>query len=169
MMGHMPRETRRLRFPNVLYAHPFEYAVGVGLILIGLRALFEGATTPSVDQLPAAPLALYRVAATLGGVAVVGGLLARRHAIGRAIERAGCYVLSGALAGYAVLVLVYQGRDAGFAVGVITGALSLACLLRALAIRKTERVILATLREVNRDPEALRRLVDGRPPEEPRA
>ena len=50
----------------------------------------------------------------------------------------------------------------------VAAVVATACLLRASAIAKTERVILATLREANADPDVLRRIVDGRPPEEPR-
>lgn len=158
---------RRFRIPVLLYAHPFEVCIGVAILILGGRALIEGATSPSVDQLPDLPLLLYRVASTLGGLGLITGLLLRQHALGRAVERAGCYVLASALAGYAVLVIAYQGREDGFGVSIITTAIAAGCLLRALAIRKTERIILASLRVANRDPIVLRRLVDGRPPEEP--
>lgn len=166
-----PRRPRRPpSLPVILYAHPFELAVGVAFVVIGLRALIEGTTTPSVDRLPDVPLALYRLASTVGGVGIIAGLLARAHPIGRAIERAALYTTSGAWAGYAVLIIAVQGSRNGFATALIAITLAAACLFRARAIAKTERVILATLREANAgsDRDVLRRLVDGRPPEEPR-
>lgn len=157
---------RRRDLPVVLYAHPFELALGVAFTLIGLRALVEGTTTPSVDQLPELPLLLYRVASTIGGIGLIVGLLARAHALGRTIERASLYAVSGTWAGYSVLVVAVQGWRDGFSTAAITLAIAAACLLRALAIRKTERVILAQLRHANANPDLLRRMVDGRPPRE---
>lgn len=157
---------RRRDLPVVLYAHPFELALGVAFTLIGLRALVEGTTTPSVDQLPELPLLLYRAATTIGGLGVIAGLLGRAHALGRTIERASLYTVAGTWAGYSVLVVSVQGWRDGFSTSAITLAIALACLLRALAIRKTERVILAQLRQANANPELLRRMIDGRPPQE---
>ena len=77
--------------------------------------------------------------------------------------------VAGTWAGYSVLVVAVQGWRDGFSTAAITLAIALACLLRALAIRKTERVILAQLRHANANPELLRRMVDGRPPREPEA
>ncbi len=161
-----PPTPRRRRFalPVVFYAHPFELLVGVALIVIGLRAALEGTTTPSVDSLPDLPLLLYRAATTLGGIGVIAGLIA----LGRTVERASLYTVAGAWFSYSVLVIGVQGWRDGFASAAITGLIATACLLRASAIAKTERVILATLREANADPDVLRRIVDGRPPEEPR-
>jgi len=85
---------------------------------------------------------------------------------GKAIERASLYVVSGAWFSYSVLVIGVQGWRDGFASAAITGLIATACLLRASAIAKTERVILATLREANADPDVLRRMIDGRPPRE---
>lgn len=162
----MTAPPRRRDLPVVLYAHPFELALGVAFTVIGLRAIFEGTTTPSVDQLPELPLLLYRAATTLGGLGVIAGLIARAHALGRTVERASLYAVAGTWAGYSVLGLAYQGREDGFGVAIITLAIAAACLLRALAIRKTERVILAQLRHANANPDVLRRMIDGRPPRE---
>jgi hypothetical protein len=166
-MATMTAPPRRRDLPVVLYAHPFELLVGVALIVIGLRAALEGTTTPSVDSLPDLPLLLYRAATTVGGIGIVAGLLNRdRLRDGKAIERASLYVVSGAWFSYSVLVIGVQGWRDGFASAAITGLIATACLLRASAIAKTERVILATLREANADPDVLRRIVDGRPPRE---
>ena len=159
-----PRSARRGRIPVVLYAHPFEVALGVAFVVIGLRTLIEGQTTPAVDALPDLPHLLYRVVSVLGGVGVLVGIALRRHAAGRTVERASLYAVAGAWAAYAVVVIDAHGWRGGFATSALAVLIAAACLLRTLAIRKTERVILAQLRTANRDPEVLRQLVDGRPP-----
>lgn len=158
----MTAPPRRRDLPVVLYAHPFELALGVAFTVIGLRAIFEGTTTPSVDQLPELPLLLYRAATTLGGLGVIAGLIA----LGRTVERASLYTVAGTCVAYSVLVVSVQGWRDGFSAAAITLAIAAACLLRALAIRKTERVILAQLRHANANPDVLRRMIDGRPPRE---
>lgn len=168
MTNPPPRSARRVRVPVVLYAHPFEIALGVAFVVIGLRTVIEGQTTPAVDELPELPLLLYRVVSVLGGLGVLVGIGYRRHALGRTVERASLYALCGAWAAYGVIVLDAHGWRGGAATALLGGLIASACLLRALAIRKTERVILSTLRAANRDPEVLRQLVDGRPPQEPR-
>lgn len=161
-----PRQRRDL--PVVLYAHPFELAIGAAFILLGLKGLVGGHSSPSVDALPDLSLVLYRLAELAAGIGILVGLAVRDKPIGRAVERAACYVLASALVAFAVL-LVGRNGAAGWDVALVCAFIGLACFLRARALVKTERVILAELRRANRDPATLRRLVDGRPPEEPRA
>ena len=159
-----PPTPRRRRFalPVVFYAHPFELALGAALIVNGVRG-FTGSLSPSVDQLPQLPLALYLIVSTVGGLGVVLGLVTER----KTIERSALYLVAAAYAAYGILLVSTNGA-AGIATATVAAVVATACLLRASAIAKTERVILATLREANADPDVLRRIVDGRPPEEPR-
>lgn len=161
-----PRHTRRLHVPVVVYAHPFELGIGAAFVILGLKGLAGGASSPSVDALPELSLILYRVAELLAGIGILVGLALRDEAVGRAVERAACYVLGSALLAFALL-LVGRNGSAAWDVGLVCTFIGLACIARARAIVKTERVIRRTLEEVSRDPVALRRLVDGRPPYSP--
>lgn len=164
----MPTTTRarRLRIPVVVYAHPFELGIGAAFVVLGLKGLLGGQSSPSVDSLPEVSLLLYRLAELTAGIGVLVGLSIRQEALGRAVERAACYVLGSALIAFAVL-LVGRNGSAGWDVGLVCMFVGLACFARARAIVKTERVIRATIKEVAADPVALRRLVDGRPPYSP--
>lgn len=157
------RRRRRLRVPVVAYAHPFELGIGAAFVILGLKGLIAGHSSPSVDSLPEVSLILYRVAQVAAGIGILIGLALRDKPVGRAIERAACYVLGSALLAFALLIVGRNG-SAGWDVGLVCTFIGLACIARALAIRKTERVINATLAQVAADPVALRRLVDGRPP-----
>ena len=156
----------RLKVPVVVYAHPFELGIGAAFVVLGLKGLLGGHSSPSVDALPELSLLLYRLAELAAGIGILVGLAIRREAIGRAIERASCYVLGAALLAFAVL-LVGRNGSAGWDVGLVTAFIGAACIARGRAIVKTERVIRKTLEQVARDPIALRRLVDGRPPYSP--
>jgi len=160
------RRSRRPRVPVVVYAHPFELGIGAAFVVLGARGLLGGHSSPSVDSLPEVSLVLYRLAELLSGIGVIVGLAIRDKTIGRAIERAACYVLGSALIAFAVLIVGRNGSVA-WDVGLVCLFVGLACIARARAIRKTERVIRRTLEQVAEDPIALRRLVDGRPPYSP--
>lgn len=152
--------------PVVVYAHPFELGIGAAFIVLGVKGLLGGHSSPSVDSLPELSLLLYRVAELLAGIGVLVGLAIRQEALGRAVERAACYVLGSALIAFAVL-LVGRNGSAGWDVGLVCLFIGLSCIGRARAIVKTERVIRETARALAEDPIALRRLVDGRPPYSP--
>lgn len=162
----MPAHTPRRRMPAVVYAHPFELGLGAAFIVLGLKGLLGGHSSPSVDTLPEVSLLLYRIAELVAGVGILIGLAVRGKPIGRAIERAACYVLGAALIAFAVL-LVGRNGSAGWDVGLVCAFIGLACIARGRAIVLTERVITSTLNTVAKDPIALRRLVDGRPPYSP--
>lgn len=153
----------RLGVPVVLYAHPFELGVGAAFVILGLRGIIAGTSGPSVDALPEVPLLMYRVASMLAGAGIVVGLMLREHPVGRAIERAACYVLASALLAFALLVV---GHNGGIAIpsALVSAFIGVACFFRARAIRKTELVICETLTEVDRVGDVARRIVDGRDP-----
>lgn len=159
-----PARRRRVGVPVIFYAHPFELGLGAAFVILGLKGLLAGSTSPSVDALPAWTLLLYRVATLLAGVAIIAGLLLREHPAGRAVERFGCYVLASVLLAFALILIGVNGW-AGFATGLVCALLGLACLCRARAVAKTERVILEQLRAANAVavPDLLK-IIDGRPP-----
>lgn len=170
MTSPPPPETRRrsFRLPVVLYAHPFELAFGTVLVLNGIKALLTGDLSPSVDAaLPTFQLLAYRLMGLAGGIGVLVGLALRTRTIGRTIERAALWLTASSYAAYAVVIVGVFGTQAAWT-ALTAGAVALGCVLRAVAIRKTDRIILRQLRKTNAapDPVVLRRLVDGRPPEE---
>jgi hypothetical protein len=136
-----PPEHRRHspRLPVVLYAHPFELALGAALIVNGVRG-FVGSLSPSVDQLPQLPLALYLVVSTVGGLGVVIGLVVER----KAIERSALYLVAASYAAYGILLVSTNGA-AAIASATVAGVVAAACVLRAKAIRKAAQIVLATL------------------------
>ena len=134
-----PPTPRRRRFalPVVFYAHPFELALGAALIVNGVRG-FTGSLSPSVDQLPQLPLALYLIVSTVGGLGVVLGLVTER----KTIERSALYLVAAAYAAYGILLVSTNGA-AGIAT--VAAVVAAACVLRAKAIRKAAQIVLATL------------------------
>lgn len=156
----------RRRIPVLLYAHPFEVTLGVILVVNGVRQLATGDSSPAIDDaLPPVELLLYRVAGLVGGIAILAGLATRSHAAGRTIERAGLWLVAGSYAAYLVMLVAEYGVLSDATYNLLTStAVLLGAVFRALAIRKTERVVLAQLRALNNDREALRQLIDGRPP-----
>ena len=125
------------RIPVVLYAHPFELALGAALLVNGVRG-FTGSLSPSVDQLPQLPLALYLIVSTVGGLGVVLGLVTER----KTIERSALYLVAAAYAAYGILLVSTNGA-AGIAT--VAAVVAAACVLRAKAIRKAAQIVLATL------------------------
>lgn len=136
-----PPTPRRRRFalPVVFYAHPFELALGAALIVNGVRG-FTGSLSPSVDQLPQLPLALYLIVSTVGGLGVVLGLVTER----KTIERSALYLVAAAYAAYGILLVSTNGA-AGIATATVAAVVAAACVLRAKAIRKAAQIVLATL------------------------
>jgi hypothetical protein len=142
MTSPPPPEHRRRKLPPlpvVLYAHPFELALGAALIVNGARG-FVGSLSPSVDQLPQLPLALYLIVSTVGGLGVVIGLITGR----KTIERSALYLVAASYAAYGILLVSANGT-AAIASAIVTVVVAAACVLRAKAIRKAAQIVLATL------------------------
>ena len=155
--------------PVVLYAHPFELCFAVVLLINGARAVSAGNDDPPTltQVLPGPVVTAWQYGTIIAGLAIIGGLLARRRALARAVEKAGLYVGAGVASAYGTALLLVIGKGAGYAGGQLV-AFAVGAVLRAMAIRKTERVVLQQLQAVNArtaDPVALvLQLVDGRPP-----
>lgn len=160
-----PTPPRPRRLPAVLYAHPFELALGVAFILAGVRAteVLDFRAFPLDDRIVDLVLTGYIVGGIIGGAGILTGLACRVSALGRTIEQASLLLVAGVWSAYGLNLALLPGTG-GAATGAIHIAIAVACLLRAIAIYKTARVILATYRTANSDAEVLRRLIDGRPP-----
>lgn len=139
------------RIPAVFLTHPFELALGVALMATLIRGILVGEVAPSIDTtLPELPRLLYQVISGCAGIGIVVGLLTReRWRPGRTIERAGMWLAFGAFGGYAFILANSAGWSA-FVNVVVAGVISIACLLRALAIRLAEVLEYRALRYANR-------------------
>lgn len=145
------------RIPTVLLAHPFELALGAALIANSLRAL-GGDIAPSIRTLPDYLVVLYFLISSIGGVGLVVGILLREHRQneGRqigfcvALERASLFLVAASYTTTAIGVVTVNGTD-GVGVAVVTIVVAAACVLRAMAIRRAARAILATLAHINRE------------------
>lgn len=155
----------RRRVPVVLYAHPFEVALGISFVLAGIRAteVLDFQAFPLDRKIVDVVLTGYIVAGVIGGIGVLIGLAIRVQPFGRTLEQAALCLVAGAWSAYGLNLILLPGT-AGVATGAMHIVIAAACLLRAVAIYKTARVILATYRHANNDADALRRLIDGRPP-----
>lgn len=165
-----PRRPRH-RLPVVLYAHPIELALAVALTLAGLRSLIQSAAVPGSLEASASHLAVlaWQVGSVAGGLGLLVGLLGRRRAFFRALERASCFIVGSVAAAYAVALAGTGEPGATLSAGTLA-AIAAGLLLRAQAIRMTEDVIRHQL-QVAADDDALRDalldLIDGRPPKHP--
>lgn len=140
---------RRKPIGVLLYSHPFEVALGVAFLVNAARAILEGTSAPSVDALPPLPLFLYRLASGAAGLGILAGVWWGDRPLGSAIRRAALYVIAGVWSSYAVLLVTFNGIGPAFSTATTLAALAVACVIKGLAIRKADRVVLAALREAN--------------------
>lgn len=152
------RATRARAAALTLYAHPFELAVAV---LLGASAIRLAVQRSDVLELSLVigwaalnALGIVTVVAGLFGSADLTGTQPKRRAFYRAIEKAGLYVLAGTTAAYAVLLEARLPLSESWATDVQLGAVAAACVLRALAVRKAERITLEELRKAAASAEA---------------
>lgn len=148
-----PRRRHRPSVPLVLYAHPFELAVAVVLGTSAIRTAIRLDDTLAV--LP--PLIAYAWAAftALGILGVIVGVIGSTDVTGRrpglrafyrALEKAGLYLTAAATAVIGVLIANTLPLAESWAPDAQLTAIAAACILRALAIRKAERITLDVLR-----------------------
>lgn len=142
------------RIPLVCLTHPFELGLGIALLATLVRGLLADQVTPSIDAtLPELPRILYQAVSGLAGIGIVAGLISRdRWTPGRAVERAGLYLASGAFIGYA-LVLGGTAGGKAFVNVIVSVCIGLACLFRGIAIRRRELIELKVLTASNADRE----------------
>lgn len=143
----------RRPLPVALYTHPFEIALGLVLLLLGVTGFF-GTPSPAVASLPMLQLAIYNAVSAVGGAGLLFGIFRhdppRQIGIGVALERASLYLVASAYAGRGVLVVAHNGY-AGASTGILTAILATACLFRAAAIRRTSKAVVAAHEQVKRE------------------
>lgn len=139
-------------WPVALYTHPFELALGVVLVINGVRGI-ANSFSPSVGSLPLVPLILFLIVSTLGGVGVIVSFLAFKPATtgpprftGPRLERASLFLVAASYAAVAALLIGVNGWD-GFAQGLLCIVIALACILRTVAIARASKIIVRQLTE----------------------
>ena len=125
--------------------HPFELSFAMLFTFVGIALFGTGfsqvALTTVQDELPTVLTFLWATCLTLGGPAIIYGITQRRDALGRVVEGAGLSLSATAWTTYA-LTLIVTAESAKVTVAVAFGmAVSLACVLRILALRKVNRVL----------------------------
>lgn len=149
-----------------LYAHPFELATAV---MLGTSAVSSGLDPEALAEVLSSTLvAVWVIANTLGIAAIVVGLFGsadvtganpRRTSAMRGLEKAGLYLVAAATAVVALALIPALPLAQLWQPFAQLAAITLACLLRAGAIRKAERIELETLERLN-SREYLRQLLD---------
>ena len=153
--GHATRARTALL---TLYAHPFELAVAT---ILGVSAVDSGLNPASLgDLLPGYLVAVWVLANGLGILGVVVGLFGsadltggnpRRTAGYRALEKAGLYLVASGTAVVAVGLGTALRATPGQLWQPVAQlvAIAAACILRAGAIRKAERIELEAVRRLS--------------------
>lgn len=142
----MPRgtiERTRVRTPTALLVHPFELAFAALFTLIGAGLLARGGEVrvSSIQTLPEPLVVCWEIFLLAGGPSVAFGLLWRgTPMMGRAIETAGLCLAAAAWSTYAVTMWAVLGAPATIPSGEGV-TIALACLLRAYALLRVEKVI----------------------------
>lgn len=146
-----------VKIPRVLLSHPFELCVSFSVLLMGVQALVRGQAFSGVVTRDLAWFLtmVWQVGIILGAAMVLCALLLRSDPTGgndarrvmlRGIEQAGLY-LTAVSAGVFVVVLVSRGGTSGYAMAMLTGV-SVACVLRAIALRRADRATLNAYRDL---------------------
>lgn len=151
--GRAPRTRAALL---TLYAHPFELATAV---LLGVSAVRSGLDPETLAPILTPGLtAIWVIANTLGIVGIVAGLFGsadltgeqpQRRAFYRALEKAGLYLAASTTGAVTIAVLVQLPASQAWDPATQLAAITAACLLRAGAVRKAERIELDQLRKLN--------------------
>lgn len=150
-MRTVPPPTSRQRLNLLLFAHPFEMALGGILVVNGIRfALDTQTASASVAELPPWALAVYVLVSMAGGILTLTGLWVGERRNGRGLEASGLWMVAASYAGFGFLITALYGTLA-ITTALVCGVVASACILRARAIRKTQTIILETLREGAQD------------------
>lgn len=154
-----------------LYAHPFELATAV---ILGVSAVSSGLDPTILDDvLTPGLVAVWVIANTVGIIGIVAGLFGsadltgsvpRRRAFFRAVEKAGLYLVAATTLGLTVSVEARLPVTESWNPSTQLVAIALACIFRAGAIRKAERIQLEELRRLTATEylDAIRNATPGR-------
>lgn len=142
-----PPKYRRRSTAAIIFAHPFELALSLVLLLLGARSL----VVPIVQGQAELITYTFPVVALVGGALTLAGLSFTWRAPG--LEQAGLYLSAAAWGSYMVGLVgqVVQGQagqiDAARSGLLLSAflALTLACVIRALALTREERARLAVM------------------------
>lgn len=136
---------RRRQLTQILFNNPFEFALSLVLMILGARSLFFDETAPqSIAAQPTLLTLTFILMSIVGGAATIVGLLVGKWAPG--FEQAGLYLSAAAWASYTTgLIGQIESPRAGLLLGAFV-ALSVACVLRAWALRREEHAKLSALR-----------------------
>ena len=132
----MPQRYAGRILPAVLYAFPFDYFVAVVLVSAGILINFFPQLAPSsIAALPWIWSLVFRLMCLAAGVLVTLGLTKGRHRWSFMSEMAGMYLAAGVFGTYSLgLVLALFARPSALLAAIFLVGLSLACLLRAMAL-----------------------------------
>lgn len=132
----MPQRYVGRRIPATLYAYPFDYVVALTLIAAGVFInIYPVAAPTSIRALPEVWSLVFRVMALAGGVLVGVGLIQGKHRWSFTAEMVGMILAAGVFGTYSIgLIAALVHRPGGVLGVVLLVGLSLACLLRAMAL-----------------------------------
>lgn len=130
------------RLPPVMLTHSFELCFGIVFMLVGVRLVLTGFTSASIPTAPAYLGVLWAFTIGVGGVLLALGLLWRgTEVFGRGVERAGLYLVASGWFTYAMTVVFFPPDGGGILIILQGVAISVACVARASALVKVDRVV----------------------------
>ena len=145
--------------PSVFLTHPFELCVAFAMLLIGVRALLASVQmSASVDRGVGDLMAsIWQYGIIAGSAAILLSLFLRpamarkgerAKSIGRTIERVGLLLVATACIIYAIVLVALGTGTSGFAIAITIGV-GVACILRSIALRRTDQAVIHQLRMLN--------------------
>jgi hypothetical protein len=132
----MPQRYAGRRLPAVLYAFPFDYYVALVLVSAGVLINFHPSLAPaSIAALPDVWSLVFRFMCLAAGALVAAGLTKGRHRWSFMTEMAGMVLAAGVFGTYSLgLIVALAVRPSALLAAIMLVGLSLACLLRAMAL-----------------------------------
>jgi hypothetical protein len=145
----MPERYAGRRIPATLYAYPFDHVVALVLVSAGvLINIFPGLAPRSIADLPEWASILFRAMCLTAGIMVAMGLTKGRHRWSFMSEMVGMSLAAGVFGTYSVgLIGTLMSRPGAILTVIWLLAMSLACLLRAMALGIESRLRLQLLQE----------------------
>jgi hypothetical protein len=150
---------RRWQGPSIFLTHPFELCVAFAMLMTGVRALLASVNlSASVDRgVGDLMAAIWQFGIIAGSSAILLSLFARPllaqrgeryKSIGRTVERVGLLFIATSCLVYAVVLVALGTSTSGFAIAITLGV-GTACVLRSIALRRTDQAVIHQLRMLN--------------------